>query len=108
MACKPVIRLIDDWRDWWRWLSTYIGALYAAVLAFLMVEPSQLLWLFNAMPFQLRLILPVWLQFILAFMLFFGSYMAMRLKAQRLQDQRLQTQSHSDQPADEQELPDAK
>ena len=76
------MNLIDDWRDWWRWASSWVGAIYAAVMAVILVDPAQLLWLFNALPFQLRKYLPEWLQLLVAFAVFFGAFWTARVKTQ--------------------------
>ena len=76
------MKLIPEWKQSWRWFSSWVGAAYAAVMAVILVAPSQLLWLFNALPFQIRNLLPEWLQLILAFGVFFGAFWAARVKAQ--------------------------
>lgn len=52
------MKLIDDWRSWWRMWSVRISALATAVWAYLLVNPDMLEQVLSAIPPEWRDVLP--------------------------------------------------
>lgn len=47
-------RLVDDWRNAWRWWSVRIAALFGVVATYLLAAPETLVQVINSLPAELR------------------------------------------------------
>lgn len=52
------MKLVDDVGDWWRWWSLRLAALGTAITSVLILWPDWALFLWNAMPPEVRALLP--------------------------------------------------
>lgn len=52
------MKLIDEWRSWWRLWSVRISAAATACWAYLLANPDQLQQVLDAVPPELRDIVP--------------------------------------------------
>lgn len=52
------MKLIDEWRSWWRLWSVRVSAIATAVWAWLLANPDVLAQVLDAIPPNLREILP--------------------------------------------------
>jgi hypothetical protein len=51
-------RLVDDWRNVWRWWSVRFNALGLAILAWVSIDPVSVLYVWSLLPDDVRAILP--------------------------------------------------
>lgn len=61
------LELIEDWRGAVRLLSVRVGALWAAIVAYLVADPSALLNAWAALPPDIQALFPWWVRAIAAF-----------------------------------------
>lgn len=53
-------RLVDNWRDAWRWASVRLAILGGALVAVLANAPGAAREIFDQLPAEVRATLPVW------------------------------------------------
>lgn len=53
-------RLVDDWRDAWKWASVRLAALGGILTAILAAAPGFARELWDQLPAEVRATLPVW------------------------------------------------
>lgn len=59
--------LIEDWRSSLKLLSVKMGALWAAVIAYLVADPTPLFTAWAALPPEIQALFPWWVRAIAAF-----------------------------------------
>ncbi len=52
------MKLINNWRQSWRWWSVRVSALGAIVFAFLLAAPDQVLAIWSALPPEVQALVP--------------------------------------------------
>ena len=71
--------LVENWKAKWKAASVWVSGVWAALLGALAVNPS---FITNAIPEELKSMLPAWLRFALTFVAVVGTVYAARIVKQ--------------------------
>lgn len=52
------MKLVDDWKDWWRWWSLRLAALGTAITSVMIAYPDAALSAWNILPEDIKATLP--------------------------------------------------
>lgn len=78
------MKLIDNWRHSWKMWSVRLSALGASAMGLFLYFPEWTLYLFNAMPREVRDLLPDNLALFLAMIVFVGTAISRIVKQEKL------------------------
>lgn len=78
-------RLIDECRDWWKLWSVRLNALGLALMAWIAFDPVPILYVWNLLPREIRVLLPSELLAVIGALLFALSLVARLVKQPRLE-----------------------
>lgn len=78
------MKLIDDWKKSWKLWSVRLSALGASAMGLFLYFPEWTLYLFNAMPREVRDLLPDNLALFLAMIVFVGTAISRIVKQEKL------------------------
>lgn len=82
------VELIEDWKKAYRLWSAWFGVLGTAVMGFFTFWPDGLLYLWGAMPAEVRRLIPEQYATAIAMFLFVGSTIALIIKQRRPKNDR--------------------
>jgi len=51
------LKLVDDWREWWRWASIQLGAIVAAFVGLMVADPNLVPAMVDMLPDDIRIVL---------------------------------------------------
>lgn len=78
------IRLIDDWKKAHRFWSVIFSAIGTALMGLFTIWPESALYLWGAMPMEVRTLLPQNIATFIAMVIFIMSILSRLIKQQRL------------------------
>lgn len=81
---KFKFKLIDNWRESWKMWSVRLSSIGAAIMGMFFYFPDWSLYLFNAMPREIRDMLPDNFALFLAFVVFVGTALSRIVKQDKL------------------------
>ena len=77
------MKLIDNIRDSWKFLSVHVAAIWAIVIGGLFADPTLIVTAWNALPVEIRDLLPPWVRYVIAFVVMFGTLYGARIISQK-------------------------
>ena len=86
------MKLIDNWKQSWKMWSVRLSALGASIMGMFLYFPEWTLYLFNAMPKEVRDMLPDNLALFLAMIVFIGTAISRIVKQEKLANDRKETE----------------
>ena len=86
------MKLIDNWKQFWKMWSVRLSALGASITGMFLYFPEWTLYLFNAMPKEVRDLLPDNLALFLAMIVFIGTAISRIVKQEKLAKDRKETE----------------
>lgn len=86
------MKLIDNWKQSWKMWSVRLSALGASIMGMFLYFPEWTLYLFNAMPKEVRDLLPDNLALFLAMIVFIGTAISRIVKQEKLEKDRKETE----------------
>ena len=86
------MKLIDNWKQSWKMWSVRLSALGASIMGMFLYFPEWTLYLFNAMPKEVRDLLPDNLALFLAMIVFIGTAISRIVKQEKLAKDRKETE----------------
>lgn len=98
---KPRIKLIEEWRLAWKFWSIRLGFIGTALISVFTFWPESALYLWNAMPSEVKSIIPPQYVQIIGVVIFAMSMFARLVKQQKV-DQAIQEQRRDPNTEDEQ------
>lgn len=78
------MKLIEDWKKGWKMWSVRLSALGASIMGMFLYFPEWSLYLYNAMPREIRDLLPDNFALFLAMVVFVGTALARIVKQEKL------------------------
>ncbi len=81
-------RVVDDWRDWWKLWSVRLNALGLAIMGWVAFDPVPILYVWNLLPREVRVLLPAAPLAVIGATLFALSMSAKLVKQRKLEKPR--------------------
>lgn len=81
------IRLINDWRNYWRFWSVQLGVLGSTIVTWLIAFPEHLLFVWNMLPPDLKLYFPAQYMPLIGVGVFILSLIARIVKQKKLENE---------------------
>lgn len=81
-----IIKLIPNWRESWKMWSVRLSAVGASIMSIFIYFPESSLFLYNAMPYEVKKLLPDNIALFIALIVFVGTAIARMVKQKKVKD----------------------